>query len=127
MEKEFVSYEQAVTLKELGAGFQYIAWYLPNNPMLILHPAAMTTTDIPAPLKQQVFRWFREKYNLSPIIWSAKINQVFYGYDIIHIKKQKLVINNTELGGGDCDYSIYEEAENACIDKLLELAKQQDK
>ena len=54
MEKEFVSYMQAVALKELGAGFTSIAWYLPNNPMLILHPAYMTTTDILAPLKQQV-------------------------------------------------------------------------
>ena len=128
MEREFVSYEQAVALKELGFNVECIAYYNVDpylgRPCFNMVKPFEHEWCVAAPLKQQVFRWFREKYNLSPIIWSAKINQVFYGYDIIHIKKQKLVINNTELGGGDCDYSIYEEAENACIDKLLELAKQ---
>jgi hypothetical protein len=139
MNNEFVTYERALALKELGFDelcFGYfdskseLAFNTNGNPISKdwvwfgnqCLPIDMTL----APLKQQVFRWFREKYSLLPNIWSGKINHIFYGYDILHIKKQKFVINNTDLGGGDCDYDTYEEAENACIDKLIELAKQQD-
>lgn len=121
MKREFVSYKQAVVLRELGFSEQSFLEYDKegriNNKWGI--------GNIPAPLKQQVFRWFREEYDLLPNIWSGKINHIFYGYDILHIKKQRFVVNNTELGGGDCDYDTYEEAEDACIDTLIELAKQQ--
>jgi hypothetical protein len=122
LEQEFGSYNQAVALKELGAGFPYIAWYLPNNPILILHPAAITTADIPAPLKSQVFRWFREKYDL------------FYDVSIIGVtaadksgSRYKWDVYNYSFIEGDSEiigYLTYEEAENACIDKLIELVKQ---
>lgn len=129
MEKEFVSYEQSVALKELGFNEMCFGFY--SNSVLELMKCKngepwMGNGAVAAPLKQQAFRWFRENYNLSPNIWSGKINQIFYGYDIVHIKKQKFVINNTDLGGGDCDYETYEEAEDACISKLIEICKQQD-
>jgi hypothetical protein len=126
MKEEFVKYYQALALKELGYDEPYIAYYIADR-LFITNDIVYNSADIPvikAPLKQQVFRLFREKYSLLPNIWSGKINHIFYGYDILHIKKQKFVINNTDLGGGDCDYDTYEEAENACIDKLIELAKQ---
>ena len=119
MEKEFVSYEVAVALKELGAGFPYIAWYLPNNPILILHPAAITTTDIPAPLKQQVFRWFRQKYGVYPTIMTETEDDSLYFRFIAEGGPEWLSFSKI--------YYTYEEAEDACIDKLIELAKQQDK
>ncbi len=138
MEKEFVTYKQAFALKELGFDEMCLGYYhttlsssdvdliIGKTPNRFYHLIRMPEHfDTLAPLKQQVFRWFREKYSLLPNIWSGKINHIFYGYDILHIKKQKFVINNTDLGGGDCDYDTYEEAENACIDKLIELAKQQ--
>lgn len=126
MEKEFVSYEQAVALKELGAGFPYIAWYLPNNPIMILHPAAMTTTDIPAPLKQQVFRWFREKYDIQGYIYSSTVRgnaektKQFTGY-IWNINGIDMAFLSTDTR--DELHDTYEKAENSCIDKLIELAK----
>jgi hypothetical protein len=124
MEQEFVSYEQAVALKELlygeHYGDDYIAWYSSNKDF---HYRNMKSPVYPnhqsyiAPLKSQVFRWFREKYKLNVYItdrlhfvldkeeWKCVIDDIFY----------PLLIFNT-----------YEEAENACIDKLIELAKQQD-
>lgn len=131
-EKDIVSFDQAIELATLGFDKQTLCGYDIADRQLYLCQVDedgiyMPQKDLAAPTKGQVFRWFREKYNLSPNIWSGKINHIFYGYDILHIKKQKFVINNTDLGGGDCDYETYEEAENACISKLLELAKQQDK
>lgn len=119
MEREFVTIEQAKALFELGYNLPAVKRYF--------YLTGKFADDFDAPLKQQVFRWFREEYDLLPNIWSGKINHIFYGYDILHIKKQRFVVNNTELGGGDCDYDTYEEAEDACIDKLIEIAKQQDK
>jgi len=64
-----------------------------------------------APLKQQVFRWFREKYDA-------------------HMHPSRLMRNIYIVRYGDWDseaFKTYEEAENACIDKLIEIAKQKDK
>jgi hypothetical protein len=63
----------------------------------------------PAPLKSQVFKFFREKYDA-------------------HIHPRRIMPNVyiAEYGlWASKSFDTYEEAENACIDKLIELAKQQ--
>jgi len=99
MEKEFVSYEQAVALKELGFDEEVFQRFtLPDMDDFCKHP-----------LKQQVFRWFREKYDA-------------------HMHPSRLMRNIYVVRYGDWDseaFKTYEEAENACIDKLIEIAKQQ--
>ena len=128
MEKEFVNYEQAVALKELGFNEKCFTdiehkkvceeQSKPNGCQLHnLHcgypdcTIDRTKPPVGMPLKQQVFRWFREQYGINHNItrlkdkweWSTEGNEHYFGY--------------TET---------YEESENACIDKLIELAKQQD-
>ena len=78
------------------------------------------------------FRWFREKYDYDISIRGAS----FRANWAIGIP---LLINNDSNDGHplviNWEYIIcdgigvltYEEAENACIDKLIEIAKQQDK
>ena len=125
MEKEFVTYEQALAVKELGFDEKCLTYYY--NEILVFTPIPSLNTNsfwvgkdnnfITAPLKQQVFRWFREKYGLGHTICPYYFNA-----------------NITELQDVD-DYPLqhevyvfspftYEEAENACIDKLIEIAKQ---
>jgi len=113
MNKEFVDYKTALELKELGY----------DEPCMASRDMDNGKGLIQLPLYQQVFRWFREKYGLQHRPWSGKINTVFYGYDILNIDEQEFVINNSKNGGGDCDYDSYEEAEQACLDKLIELIK----
>ena len=136
MKNEFVSYEQAVALKVLRFNEICLAyWYneTPTNPMgqcIVYYKKPYDDDKIIngiirdyywAPLKQQVFRWFREKYNY----WS-------YVYPYIHDKTWHFHIQfyDSDMWGevflGN-NFNTYEEAENACIDKLIELAKQQDK
>jgi hypothetical protein len=103
MDKEFITYEQALALKELG--FEYEKFYNYTSPMTNL-----------APLKQQVFRWFREKYDSQCDIWQYEDNLSFAFSVKIKFKRM-----DAEIG-----FKTYEEAENACIDKLIEIAKQQD-
>ena len=122
LEKEFVPFEIALELKQLGFDDEVIATYPKNRRELKLNNVKVTETT-KAILFQQAFRWFRENYSLQGIIWSGKISTVFYGYNILNISKQKYIINNTELGGGDCDYDTYEEAELACLKKLIEIVQ----
>ena len=76
MNKEFVTYKQALTLKELGFDELCLSFY--NGKFLDSTDYNFndgTSKDvglcINAPLKQQVFRWFREKYGLYHIIHCA--------------------------------------------------------
>ena len=116
MEKEFVSYEQALALKELGFNDKCIMSYLGESLFLNPHNNSMATIGyISAPIKQQAFRWFREKYDIHHIvIWDSETNNFDAGLF------GELVIPFLEE---DAIFTAYEEAENACIDKLIELTK----
>lgn len=112
LESEFVTYEQALALKELGfneycVGFFYkpnLIWYEEIN------QSNLIDGEVVAPLKQQVLRWFRDKYGLDGFVFNSGDNK--YSFNI----SDNYFLNTT-----------YEEAENACIDKLISICKQQDK
>jgi hypothetical protein len=73
MKNEFVIYEQALALKELGFDEPCLAFYSPKEE---LYPVFQEPSKGPyfnngnfietlrVPLYQQAFRWFREKHNL---------------------------------------------------------------
>ena len=110
--EEFVSYEQAVALKEIGFDGDALKVYSTKWTKLMDEEYAVRydVDYVLAPLKQQVFRWFREKYDA-------------------HMHPSRLMRNIYVVRYGDWDseaFKTYEEAEDACIDKLIELAKQQD-
>ena len=120
MEKEFVSYKQAKSLKGLKFDEPCFGYYedveVPN-PFLVIKKISDTQGGYFtfAPLKQQAFRWFREKYDLSSYVffWSRRVG---WGYDIPNE-------SSTVMQTDDNTFTTYEEAENACIDKLIELTK----
>jgi hypothetical protein len=71
-----------------------------------------------APLYQQAFRWFREKYNLTSYIHPLALLQ--------DTKKWCYEITNFESSWDeDIDLHSPEEAELACLIKLIEIVKQQ--
>ena len=122
MEQDFVTYEQAKELFDMGlrvpiAMRGYVRQY---GEMILTDNVYDGHYALEAPLKSQTFRWFREKYNY----WS-------YVYPYIHDKTWHFHIQfyDSDMWGevflGN-NFNTYEEAENACIDKLIELAKQQD-
>ena len=123
MDKEFITYEQALALKELGydektIGF-YNSTYCMEEVLFGEFPEFVNRNNdfelVSAPLKQQVFRWFREKYELSSWIYNTNSDRYFYTI----LKNGRFVKDNQAR-------TTYEEAENACIDKLIQLIKQQD-
>lgn len=120
MKNEFVSYEQAVALRELGFDEMCFSFFDRDGKLYESEGTYKRNENVweheaIAPLKQQVFRWFREKYDLT---------------GLIHIGSQKFSYSVNKDGHRITplkDYlnynGIYEKAENACIDKLIELAK----
>ena len=81
MKKEFVPYDESLALKELGFDELCICIYnrekslrvnVFNNPNDRFKSVQLSYNNgkIPAPLYQQAFRWFREKYKLqAEILW----------------------------------------------------------
>lgn len=77
MEKEFVTYEQALALKELEFDEPCIAFYTHQGQFIMMRQeeedkiSTWKNSYVPlgrqyaAPTYQQAFRFFREKYNLS--------------------------------------------------------------
>ena len=122
-EKDIVSFDQALELCSLGFDEPTFCMYEIENKQLCLcyldeEGLYMPQKDFHAPTKSQVFRWFREKYDLYSYIFPW-IRRVGWGYDI---PNESSAVKQTN----DNTFTSYEEAENACIDKLISLCKQQD-
>ena len=95
MEKEFISYEQALALKELGFDEECLGWYVSKTSQTLeielVKQENLLRDAIIAPLYQQAFRWFREKYDLHSYIDRVYENG-FYVYEYFIDK------NNQEFG-----------------------------
>ena len=123
MNKEFVKYEQAMALKELGFDEPCMAIYYSKDKSFSWHHHKDHTNDEPAldsgefnisaPTYSQCFRWFREKHNIDCYIDKNSVG-IFYcnekGYCYTIFEKH-------------CHNATYEEAESACLDKLIEITK----
>jgi hypothetical protein len=113
MNKEFIPYEQALELKELGFDepcFGY--WdrdpYLPKPTFNLVKPFEHKWC-VPTPLYQQAFRWFREKYGISSYIEDLYNDEINIPTGLFEIG-----IRSPWDRFYKC-YSTYEEAELACL------------
>jgi hypothetical protein len=147
MTTEFIPYEQALELKELGFDEPCLAYYdkdgdllgdiginedidnLYRNSYFVIYKD-FSESEYTAPLYQQAFRWFREKYNISySIDWMSRSSEFYNGY-YVHfrgindnkINQENFIVLNDELPSkGYKVYKTYEEAELACLKKLIEI------
>jgi hypothetical protein len=120
MNKEFIPYEQALELKELGFDEKCYGYYDSIGELNTVEDYARLGANIlemlskefnsvsymkemcSAPLYQQAFRWFRDKYDLF-----ISIMHYENGYSINDLRR----------------FDTYEEAELACLKKLIEIVK----
>ena len=107
--KEFVPHQPSLDMKELGF----------DEPCLMYYDYSWTLVEsgvyeCSAPLYQQAFRWFREKYDITQTIArdGSLAKEGRWAYTII----ADLIYFND-------GYFTYEEAELACLIKLIELVK----
>ena len=132
VESLFVPYKIALELKNLGFDEYCFAFYglsrddyktirlsifqnLKTDYLPDIHHLDVTCD---APLYQQAFRFFREKYGLHYII-CKNIQMDGYGY------REVILIPYMEENENTI-FKTYEEAEVECLVKLIEIAKEQN-
>ena len=116
LEKEFVPVKESLALKEIGFDEPCFAIYGKSEGDLFkIHTDKFDTVDelhfIKAPTFSQAFRWFREKHELFCWIEKFHVDETY----IFQIPPA----NFTKIQG---HYITYEEAELACLKKLIEIA-----
>jgi hypothetical protein len=133
-EKDFVPYEQALELKELGFDEPCFTWYWDDIGMyngLEFGNHNQNSNYVSAPLFQQAFRWFREKYGLKVSFpyWNGfnkmipeDLGRDKYEIMIIPANHRTISVRNPK---GRIWFDTYEQAELECLKKLIEIVKQQ--
>lgn len=132
-EKEFIPYEQALALKELGFNEPCFGYY---NMKKKFNMGNYTTkhwkSTCLAPTFSQAFRWFREKHNIhaeitwdpsyeyDPGEWSDAIYEITF-VDVSYTKEWKA--ESPDMQRGEGKQLTYEEAELACLIKLIEIVE----
>jgi hypothetical protein len=133
MNEEFVSYEIALKLKELGFDEPCFGIYYNKTKEFILGKIVNEyTLEVRTwcPLYQQVFRWFREKHNWQFIIQATKdkhSHELGYNYWIWNSKTSEEHYMPKNRPSGDWEYKTYEEAQLECIKHLISIIKIQVK
>ena len=113
MNKEFVNYDIALELKELGFDEPCFGYYNYNGSHFFKYKPKTDDKNLTkAPLYQQAFRWFREEYNFDSYIRPNIVIDIPKTY-------QFNINDNTD----DTWYETYLEAELACLIKLIEIVK----
>jgi hypothetical protein len=69
-----------------------------------------------------VLRWFREKYELLSWVFTPFGVSNGYFHEIVNLSK--VIIEGGFSSGQSCQYNTYEEAELACLKKLIEIVKE---
>jgi hypothetical protein len=149
MKNEFVKYEQALSLKELGFDEECIAsydnegdfkdpfeynseetdGYVTNSSLkdpknfnassnLALLKDYLDNPFTAAPLYQQAFKFFREKYDILSYIEASPNNT----FDYVTVSD-----DFEEKDYDDGPFKTYEEAEQSCLNKLIEMVKTNNK
>lgn len=122
MDKEFVPYELALKLKELGFDDKKcLAFYIKIGEVMCLNMytnnnRAFTEKILYTPLWQQTFDWFRINHNLFSSI-ESKTSTIDGDEFFIYV-----------INGKECwDYGTYEEAKQACLEELIKIIESAQK
>lgn len=129
MEKEFVTYNQALELKRLGFDMPCLKEFVgkklvpnctgdENNNTNLIDLYGDNDDVISAPLQSQVFKWFRNKHELYHVIHRFEHNKDTGKEYLAEVSK---------TGSNFSYFSTYEECEFFCIDKLIQIIKENTK
>ena len=128
--KEFAPYQPSLDMKELGFDEPCFGYYIETGEWIpasysqkgTIYPSNSDLMKewVSAPLYQQAFRFFREKYGLfvAPSVISYENDPYLWFFEI----NSTVLLFGTDLGETS-DFKTYEEAELACLIKLIEIVK----
>ena len=119
MKNEFAPYELALRMKSLGFDEPCFGHYSNGELVYSSHTNNnMQRFRYSAPLYQQAFRWFREKYNLI-----CRVSVTSYGCTLD--EQEFYCVITSKYGTASYEiFNTYEEAELDCLKKLIEIVEQ---
>lgn len=119
--KDFIPYNEALELKELGFDEPCFGWYTFGYLRIgavVENKHVQGEGELLAPLYSQAFRWFREKHNLHSCVAPVYEDEI-----------KKVIVYWFWIQGfdsfedEDINYKTYEEAELACLNKLIQIVQ----
>jgi hypothetical protein len=123
IDKEFVPYQQSLDMKSIEFDEPCFGRFNNEGDLVIAHTEKYIISNgvdrskffTLAPLYQQAFRWFREKYGLHV---NKTGNNYFTSFNMTESKIEVLsFVRYTDTE------NHYEEAEFACLKQLIEITK----
>lgn len=136
MHSEFISYDLALEMKELGFNEECFGYMSSDNEIATtlegsynsnMNKPSMRGSYCTAILWQQCFKWFREEHGLHiEIIIDGGVDHT--GYRLLYVD-----FNEKEIGKGGGEvykshdvgmYETYEQAKQKAIEELIEIVKQ---
>lgn len=131
LEKEFVPYELALRMKELGFDEPCLGYY--SNGELVYSSHANNTMQrfrYSAPTWQSAFDWFGDKYQLYASIVTDHTSYPKYAYEIARFVGNPKDLTEKEWYWDDMIlspnlYRTKEEARMQCLAKLLPIVEEQ--
>ena len=131
MEKEFVPYEQALALKEIGFNEYCFAiihsggGLKPQTQSVLRQNSELVNYLVTSPTFSQAFRWFREKYQKNIVIFSDGFQWTF---DLRWVDEDSFdkypTVQFPRREVGREMFDTYEDAELKCLKKLIEIVKE---
>lgn len=116
MEKEFIPYEQALALKELGFDEPCLAYWDDDKSFELnsefLKGSQMDDSWLNTPTFSQAFRWFREKYDLDNWVYKSRDCAYFYS-----------ILKDSRYLSPSIEFTSHKEAEIECLKKLIKIVK----
>lgn len=135
VQPDFTLYPEAFQLKELGFDEPCFAWYVSESYGLEygeVIKSDLIRDGIVAPTYSQAFRFFRENYDIHYSIDRERsqhdhkwgYNWSLYNYTGIF---DEYLTSHPDAPAGEWVYETYEEAELACLRKMVEIIKEVNK
>jgi hypothetical protein len=124
MEKEFVTYELALRMKQLGFDETCCGYYdhmikeLDTISSEVCERLCKYDTHIKAPTFSQAFRWFRDNHGLKSWVQQQEIDAFIYEirpHVLSDYKEGEIYV-----------YDTHEETETVCLEKLIEIVEQKN-
>jgi len=123
MEREFVPYDIALAMKELGFNEPCMNFYMGGFKELCkiknVDNTKIDKSNVLAPLYQQAFRWFDSSTEYGGFIVPSPKEGLFTWW-IQNYMEPQLSIESEE------SYLTREEAELACLEKLIEIVEEDE-
>jgi hypothetical protein len=129
IEKDFIPYEEALVLKELGFDERCFAVYFnPTQQLYFDKYINEFNKDVRtlAPTFSQAFRWFREQYWYTALILcdSFQIVMQLSTSKTLDSKTGEYIANySTQTYHKEEGLKSYDESELACLKQLIEISK----